>query len=95
MAKRKIGVGIIGMGWMGTVHSRAYRAVPDRFADCSVVPNLVICADDVEVRADEARRRFGFTRSTTDWHQVIDDPDVEVVNIATPNHLHLELAKAG
>ncbi len=94
MAKRTIGIGIIGMGWMGTVHSRAYRMVPDRFRDCDISPKLVICADEVEARADEARQRFGFVRSTADWRRVLDDPGVDVVNIATPNHLHLELVKA-
>ena len=94
MATRTIGIGIIGMGWMGTVHSRAYRMAPDRFPDCNITPKLVICADDVEARADEARARFGFAESTTDWRRVLDHPEVEVVNIATPNHLHMEMVKA-
>ncbi|MBT5872899.1 MAG: Gfo/Idh/MocA family oxidoreductase [Candidatus Latescibacteria bacterium] len=91
---RTIGIGIIGMGWMGSVHSRAYRAVPDRFPDCQISPRLIICADEVEARAKEAQARFGFSESTTDWQQVLDHPDVDVVNIATPNHMHLEQVKA-
>lgn len=35
MAKPKIGIGVIGMGWMGAVHSRAYQRVADRFPDCA------------------------------------------------------------
>src|SRR5207253_2785160 len=38
------GVGIIGMGWMGGVHSRSYRSIPDRFAGSGLIPKLVICA---------------------------------------------------
>jgi hypothetical protein len=30
---RTIGIGVIGMGWMGDVHSCSYRAIPDRFHD--------------------------------------------------------------
>jgi predicted dehydrogenase len=89
-----IGVGIIGMGWMGLVHGRAYRQVADRFHDSGPRARLVVCADDVAARAREARERLGFEDHTTDWRQVVADPDVRVVVIATPNHLHLELARA-
>ena len=43
---RKIGVAVIGMGWMGEVHSRSYRAIPDRFADSGIVPRLHVCRVD-------------------------------------------------
>ena len=82
------------MGWMGTVHSRAYLAAADRFHDSGIRPKLMVCADDVEARANEAQDRFGFERCTTRWQDVMDDRDVQVVNIATPNYLHLEVATA-
>jgi predicted dehydrogenase len=89
-----VGVGIIGMGWMGTVHSRAYLQAADRFYDTGIRANLVVCADDVESRAKEAQERFGFERITARWQDVIADPNVQAVNIATPNYLHLEVATA-
>jgi len=90
---RVIGVGVIGMGWMGEVHSRSYRQIVERFPECPLHPRLVICADDVEARSSAARVRFGFEKQTTDWRRVIEDPDVEVVNIAAPNNLHLEIVR--
>ena len=48
---RTIGIAVIGMGWMGQVHSRAYRLIPDRFRDSGIVPRLVVCADNVAARA--------------------------------------------
>ena len=92
---RTTGIGVIGMGWMGQVHSRSYRTVADRFWDSELQPRLVVCADEVESRAREAQQRFGFAGSTTDWREVIDSPDVAVVNIATPNDRHLEIVEAG
>jgi predicted dehydrogenase len=89
-----VGVGVIGMGWMGTVHSRSYLQAADRFHDCAILPKLVVCADEVEARAQEAQRRFGFERHTTRWQEVMADPHVQVVNIATPNHMHLTMAAA-
>ncbi|MBI4552754.1 MAG: Gfo/Idh/MocA family oxidoreductase [Candidatus Latescibacteria bacterium] len=91
---RTIGVGIIGMGWMGTVHSRSYLQIPVRFPESGLCPQLVICADDAEARARGAQEMLGFARSTTDLRQVIADPDVEVVNITTPNNMHVEIVRA-
>lgn len=82
------------MGWMGEVHSRSYRTIPDRFYESGIVPRLVVCADPVEPRALAAQQRFGFERYTTDWRAVIADPEVEVVNIAAPNGMHLEIIRA-
>ena len=89
-----LGIGVIGMGWMGQAHSRAYRNIADRFADSGIRPNLVICADDVAARAQAAQAALGFAESTTDWHAVINHPAVQVVNIASPNYLHLEMVRA-
>jgi predicted dehydrogenase len=89
-----IGVGVIGMGWMGLVHARAYRQVADRFPGCPLAPRLVVCADDAAARADESRARMGFERSTTDWREVVADPQVQLVSVTTPNHLHVEMAQA-
>ena len=94
MAKNSIGIGIIGMGWMGQVHSRSYSLVPQRFPDIGVSPRLVICSDNVAERAENARQKLGFEQATTDWQEVIANPDVQIVNIATPNNLHVEIVKA-
>ena len=89
-----IGIGIIGMGWMGMVHGRAYRQVRQRFQESKLLPDLVICADDAENRCGQAMDMLGFTRTTTDWREVIEDPEVSVVNITVPNYLHLEMVRA-
>jgi predicted dehydrogenase len=89
-----VGIGVIGMGWMGEVHSRSYRAVQDRFFESGIRPRLVICSDNIESRARAAHERFGFESSTTDWRAVIAHPDVEAVNITAPNGLHLEMVRA-
>jgi len=92
--KQVIGVGVIGMGWMGEVHSRSYRQIPDRFPDAGFQPRLVICADDVEKRVSSAQQRFGFEKYSTHWRDVIAHPEVSVVDITTPNHLHVEIARS-
>ena len=91
---RKLGIGVVGMGWMGMLHSRSYRQIADRFADLGVEPRLVICADEVDAREKEAQQRFGFEQCSRDWRDVIAHPEVEAVNIATSNDMHLEVAVA-
>jgi len=92
--KKVIGVGVIGMGWMGMAHSRAYRQVADRFYDSNFQPRMVICADDVPDRAKQAQEVMGFEQTTTTWQDVINHPDVDVVNVTTPNFLHLDMVRA-
>ena len=90
----EIGIGVIGMGWMGQVHSRSYRQIQDRFADSGIRPQLVVCADEAEERALDGQSRFGFERATADWREVIDDPQVAAISVTTSNNAHLEIAEA-
>ncbi len=94
MSKPRLGIGVIGMGWMGEVHSRAYRLVPDRFPNAPARPELVACSDSLPQRAQAAAKRHGFAHAHTDWHAIIDDPTIDIVDIATPNFLHLEIVEA-
>ena len=91
--ERQIGIGVIGMGWMGRVHSAAYRRVLEHFPDLGIRPRLVVAADTSADRRAHAER-IGFERTTGDWRAVIDDPEVEVVNVTLPNVMHREVAVA-
>jgi predicted dehydrogenase len=93
-ARRRIGVGLIGFGWLGQAHSRSLQRIPTLFAQREFDPELVICSDAVPARVDEAVGSFGYARGTTDWRAVMDDRAVEVVFVAAPNMLHLELIEA-
>ncbi|MFN8446610.1 MAG: Gfo/Idh/MocA family oxidoreductase [Caldilineaceae bacterium] len=91
---KTINIGVIGMGWMGMVHARAYRNVYDRFYDKDIRAHLVLCADEVESRAQRAVDTFGFSGYTKDWREVIAHPDIHVVNITSPNFLHVPMVEA-
>src|SRR3954468_10789947 len=93
-ARRRIGVGVIGFGWLGQAHSRSLLRIPTLFAEREFDAELVICGDTLPERRDDAVGSYGFARSTADWRAVIDDPDVDVVFIAAPNMLHVELVEA-
>ncbi len=87
----QVGIGVIGLGWMGRVHASSYRRVPEHFPDLGVTPRLVVAADVSEARRSAA---VGFERTVADWREVLDDPAVDAVSITLPNALHREVAVA-
>jgi predicted dehydrogenase len=79
---------------MGGVHSTSYRRVPVHYPECDGRARLVVAADEVADRAQAAADRLGYERATTNWREVIDDPNVEAVSICAPNFVHREMAIA-
>ena len=96
---REIGVGLISVGWMGKLHTRAYQAMPSVYPELGLKCRLVIAADTAPDRVEYAKDVLGYERGTTDYREVLADPDVDVVSICAPNMLHREIgiaaAKAG
>src|SRR4051794_2040693 len=91
---KRIGIGLLGAGWMGELHTGAYKRVLDHYPDLRVEPRLVIAADQTSERALDARDRLGYAEATTDWREVLAHPDVDAVSITTPNFMHREMALA-
>jgi predicted dehydrogenase len=88
------GVGLISVGWMGKLHSRAYQALPLVYPDLKIRPRLVHAADTAADRASYARDILGYERASTDYRAVLADPGVDVVSICAPNMLHREIGVA-
>ena len=84
---RKIGWGLIGCG--DIARKRVAPALRD-LADCELV--AVSRAD--AVRAESFAAEFGARRWHADWRELVGDPEVEAVYVATPVHLHVEQAVA-
>jgi predicted dehydrogenase len=93
-ARRRIGVGLIGFGWLGQAHSRSLLRIPTLFPERDFELELAIVSDTDPARMDQAVGSFGYARGSADWRRVIDDPAVDLVVIAAPNALHVELIEA-
>ncbi|MFF5754259.1 Gfo/Idh/MocA family protein [Streptomyces longwoodensis] len=89
-----LGVAVVGFGWMGRVHTQAYGRLPHHFPRLPVRPELVVVADEVPGRAEEAAGRYGFASATRDWREVAADPRVAAVSVTAPNFLHREIGVA-
>ena len=94
MTQKYLNIGLIGSGFMGQAHADAYRRAAMLYRDLPALPRLSMLADATPELAEKAARRFGFERSTGDWHILVNDPAIDVVDITSPNLFHKEMALA-
>jgi len=87
--RKKIGVGMLGYAFMGKAHTNAFIQFPFIFPD-SPIPELRAIAGRSEETLKQAAAQFGYERWYTDWHQLLKDDHVQVVDNGLPNNLHEE-----
>ena len=91
--RRTLQVGLIGHGFMGQAHSNAWRQAP-RFFDLPADVRLrTICGRDKRALKKSATQ-FGWEKCATDWRAVVNDPEIDLIDITTPNESHCEIALA-
>jgi predicted dehydrogenase len=81
---------MLGYAFMGKAHSNALRTLAYMTWPPPLVPRLVSIAGRNEEAVANAAARYGFERSTTDWRDLVDDPEVELLDNNGPNNLHGE-----
>jgi predicted dehydrogenase len=91
---RSLGVAVVGFGWMGHAHTRAYLRARHHYPDLPITPHLVTVADPEPGRAEAAAAQYGFGTATTDWRDLLTDPRIEAVSVTAPNFLHREIGAA-
>ena len=80
MSNRKFRTGVIGCGGISQVHMNALMGMDN-------VQIVAVC-DVRGERAQAAAKKTGASRVYTDWHELLRDPEVEVVHLCTPHYLH-------
>ena len=90
---KTIRVGLIGTGYMGKAHAIALRSVPAVFPLSAKVECEMLAEVNDQLAAEKAIE-LGFNRSTGDWLELVNDPNIDVVDICSPNYLHKEMALA-
>lgn len=90
---KTLNVAMIGYRFMGKAHSNAWRQAP-RFFNLKATPRLkVICGRDEE-SVRPACEQLGWSEYSTDWREVVDRPDIDIIDICTANDTHAEIAIA-
>ncbi|MCI9887406.1 Gfo/Idh/MocA family oxidoreductase [Micrococcales bacterium 31B] len=93
-APRPLGIGLVSVGWMGRLHSRAYQNLPLVYPELNVAPRFVVAADTAAAGRDYATNVLGYERTVADYREVLSDPEVDVISICAPNFLHAEVGIA-
>jgi predicted dehydrogenase len=86
-----IGVGLIGTGFMGKCHALAWNSVGTVFGDVPEI-KLVHLGEANDELAKKKGREFGFAKASGDWRAVVNDPEVDIVSVTSPNQFHPEMA---
>ena len=84
----RIGIGVVGFGFIGKIHTLAYRSIPLYFDPCPVEPVLVgVCTSRPET-AEKAVKTGGFEFGTHCYEELLQRDDIDVIDICTPNQMH-------
>ena len=89
----EIGIGLVGGGYMGKAHAVAMASVGAVF-DTALRPRLAVIAASNPASAERYRASYGFARAASDWRDLVADPAVEAVVIASPQTTHRAIAEA-
>ncbi len=90
---KTLNIGLVGYGFMGRTHSNAFLQAP-RFFDLPYRPVLKAVAARNADRVKAFAANWGYESSETDWRALVDRKDIDVIDIASPNDTHREIAIA-
>ena len=92
--KKRLRVGIAGFGAMGKTHAYSIASLPyfyENLPFCASVHG--ICTTSAE-KSDRICDTLGFEVAYADAYAMIADPDIDVIDICTPNNSHFDIACA-
>ena len=93
MSQRVLNIGLVGYGFMGRTHSNAFLQA-GRFFDLPFQPVLkAVCARD-KARVQSFAANWGYESVETDWRKLVERKDIDLIDIASPNDTHAEVAIA-
>ena len=90
---REVGIGIVGYGTMGRAHAYAYAAAP-RIRQLPCRPRVRAISGRSRAAVQQAALDLGAEWFTTDWRELVEAADVDIVDICTPPGTHAEIVEA-
>ncbi len=90
---KELRVGMIGYGFMGRAHSNAYKRLNDFFPVEHRPVLKAVCARNPE-KAKQFADNWGYERVESDWRKLVEAPDIDLIDIGSPNDTHFDIAIA-
>ena len=91
---KPLNIGLIGYGFMGRTHSNGYKRVNDFFPELKYRPVLKAICGRSEDQVKAFAEQWQYESTETDWRKLIARPDIDAIDICTPNNSHAEIAIA-
>ena len=92
--KKPLNIGLVGYGFMGRTHTNGYKRVNDFFSDVEYRPVLKAVCGRTQEKAQAFADNWGYESVETDWKKLIERPDIDAIDICTPNDQHADIAIA-
>lgn len=86
-------VALLGQKFMGRAHSNAYLKAP-KFFNLPVRPVMHTIAGLDLISLAPFADRWGWKKYSTQWKDVVRDPNIHLVDVSTPNYMHADQAMA-
>ena len=93
MATKPLNIGLVGYGFMGRTHSNAFLQAP-RYFSLPCTPVLKAIAARNRSRAEAFAANWGYQSVESDWRRLVERKDIDLIDIASPNDTHAEIAIA-
>ena len=94
MGMEPMGVGVVGYGFIGKVHTWAHQSIPFFFDPTPIKTRLVAVCTQSERTAQKAKEQGGFEFGTTNFDDVLARPDIGIIHICSPNDAHHDVIRA-
>ncbi len=85
---KTLGIGVLGFGFMGKTHTYAHRTIPLYYPNAPADCRMRVVCEATDELAQAAMEIGEFERCTSDYRQVVEADDVDLVHVCTPNHEH-------
>jgi len=89
---KTLGVGVVGYGFMGRMHTYAYQSLPMLYEPSPAKLRMVGCAVRTPASQELAVRQAGFEFATADYRQLLEREDIHIISCCVPNSLHGQVA---
>jgi predicted dehydrogenase len=90
--RKTLNIAMVGTGFMGRMHSNAYRQANSFFDSGYAAITKVVCTRRAD--AEEFAERWSWQETEADWRRLLERKDIDLIDICVPNSLHRDIAVA-